>query len=41
MNEQTKQPTEELPPSLLDEWNNVFASDLQDFVLDTWTTFAG
>lgn len=41
MNKHSKQPMEELPPSLLDEWNNVFAADLQAGIFETWLTLAG
>lgn len=32
---------EELPPSLMDEWNNVFAADLQAGIFETWVKLAG
>lgn len=41
MNEHAKKPMEELPPSLLDEWRNVFATDLQVGTFETWMMFAG
>lgn len=41
MNEHAKKPMEELPPSLLDEWKNVFATELQIGTFEAWMTFAG
>ncbi|KAJ8669661.1 hypothetical protein QAD02_000920 [Eretmocerus hayati] len=40
MNIQAKEPTAELPPSLLDEWKNVFAAELQNEIFNTWTILA-
>lgn len=40
MNDHEKNPMEELPASLLDEWMNVFASELQLGSFETWMTFA-
>lgn len=41
MNDHAKNPMEELPPSLLDEWRNVFAAEMQLGAFETWMTFAG
>ena len=41
INEHSKYPMEDLPPSLLDEWKNVFAPELQVGTFHTWMTFAG
>ncbi|XP_058790902.1 E3 ubiquitin-protein ligase listerin [Phymastichus coffea] len=40
MNEYAKTPIEELPPSLFEEWKNVFSNDLQSEIFNTWMTFA-
>lgn len=36
MNKHTQKPMPELPPTLLDEWKNVFADDVQSAVAQTW-----
>lgn len=32
---------EDLPPTLLDEWKNVFAGDIQIGIIQTWIHHAG
>lgn len=36
MNGHEKNPVDMIPPTLLDEWKNVFEKDLQISILETW-----